>query len=69
MTRIASTAPIMIITMIIATIPYITVVFEAKPVSGVAVGTGVAADELAEKADVEDDGQYALVPSKFAYTV
>jgi len=46
-TRIASTVPIMIITMIIAMIPYITVVFEAKPVSGVAVGAGVAAEELA----------------------
>ena len=31
---ITSTAPIMTITTIIATTPYITVLFEAKPVSG-----------------------------------
>ena len=43
MTRSASTTPIMTITMIIATIPYMSVVFEAKPVSGVAVGAVVAA--------------------------
>jgi len=40
-------APIMTITMIIATIPYMTVLFDAKPVSGVAVGAEVAAGELA----------------------
>ena len=40
-------APIMTITMIIATIPYITVVFDANPVSGVAAGAAVAAGELA----------------------
>ena len=38
----------MTITIITAMIPYISVVFEkAKPVSGVAVGAGVAAGELA----------------------
>ena len=42
-TRIASTAPMMIMTTTIATIPYISVLFEAKPVSGDAVGAGVAA--------------------------
>ena len=36
-------APIMIMTMIIATIPYMSVVFEAKPLSGVADGAAVAA--------------------------
>ena len=41
-TRIASTAPMMIMTTTIATIPYMTVVFEAKPVSGVAAGAEVA---------------------------
>jgi len=35
-------APITIITMIIATSPYMSVVFEAKPLSGVAVGAAVA---------------------------
>ena len=34
-------------TMMMATIPYMTVVFEANPLSGVAVGAGVAAGELA----------------------
>lgn len=36
-------APMMIMTMIMATTPYMRVVFEAKPVSGVAVGAAVAA--------------------------
>ena len=40
-------APIMIITMMMATIPYMSVVFEAKPLSGDAVGADVAAGELA----------------------
>jgi hypothetical protein len=44
---ITSIAPIMIITTIIATIPYMTVLFEAKPASGVAVGAGVGAVALA----------------------
>ena len=40
-TRTATTAPMPTIrTMIMATIPYMTVVFEAKPLSGVAVGAG-----------------------------
>ena len=42
-TSIASTAPMMIITIIIAAIPYSTVSVDAKPVSGVAVGAVVAA--------------------------
>ena len=41
-TRSASTAPIMTMTTMIATIPYMTVVFEAKPLSGVAVTVGPA---------------------------
>jgi hypothetical protein len=41
-TSIASTTPMMTITMIIATIPYMSVLFEAKPESGVAVGADVA---------------------------
>ena len=40
---ITNIAPIMTITMIIAIPMYITVVFEAKPASGVAVGAAVAA--------------------------
>jgi len=47
----------MTITIIIAMIPYVNVAFEAKPVSGVAVGADVAAVELAWKAAVDDDGQ------------
>jgi hypothetical protein len=43
----ASTAPIMIMTIMIATIPYSTVAFDAKPVVGVAVGAVVADAELA----------------------
>ena len=46
-TKTARTAPIMIITMIMATIPYMTVVFEARPVAGVAEGGAVAAGALA----------------------
>ncbi len=46
-TRIASIAPIMTMTIIIAMMPYMTVLFEAKPVAGVAVGVAVAAGELA----------------------
>jgi hypothetical protein len=46
-TSIASIAPIMIMIMAIATIPYSTVVFEAKPVTGAAVGA------------VDDDGELA----------
>ena len=46
-TRIASTAPMMIMTMTIATIPYMSVLFEAKPLSGVADGAGVAGGALA----------------------
>jgi len=42
-TRIASTAPMMIMMMAIAMIPYSTVAFDAKPVVGVAVGAAVAA--------------------------
>ena len=57
MTRSARTAPMMTITIIIAMIPYVNVAFEAKPVSGVAVGADVAAVELAWKAAVDDDGQ------------
>ncbi len=41
-------APIMTITIIMATIPYIRVLFEAKPLAGVAVGGAVAAGELAK---------------------
>jgi len=40
-TRNATTAPMMTITMIIAVIPYIRVLFEAKSDSGGAVGAGV----------------------------
>ena len=40
-------APIMIMTMIMAITPYMSVVFEAKPMAGVAVGGVVAAGELA----------------------
>ena len=54
---IASTAPIMTMTIIIATIPYMSVAFEAKPVSGVAVGAGVAAAGLTAKVDSADDPQ------------
>ena len=43
MTSTARTAPMTIMIMAIATMPYSTVVFEAKPASGVAVGAGVAA--------------------------
>ena len=46
-TSIARTTPIMTITMMIATIPYSSVVFDAKPESGVAVGGAVAPDGLA----------------------
>ncbi len=46
-TKIASTAPMMTITMIIATIPYMSVLFDAKPASGVAVGANVAEGALA----------------------
>ncbi len=46
-TKIASTAPIMIMTMMIATSPYIRVLFEAKPLTGVAVGACVAGALLA----------------------
>jgi len=68
-TRIASTAPMMIMMMAIATIPYMTVVFEAKPVSGVAVGAGVGGAGSTAKVVSEEDGQYPFVPRKFAYTV
>lgn len=44
-TRNASIAPMMIITIIIATRPYMSVLFEAKPLSGDAVGAGVTAAE------------------------
>ena len=54
---IASIAPIMIITMIIAMIPYSTVLFEAKPLAGVAVGAAVAAGAPAETCVSADDGQ------------
>ena len=46
-TRSASTTPIMTITMIIATIPYMSVLFDAKPFNGVAVGANVAEGALA----------------------
>ena len=42
-------APITIMMIAIATIPYMSVVFEAKPVSGVAVGAGDATAGLAQK--------------------
>ena len=50
-------APITIMIMAIATIPYSRVVFDAKPVSGVAAGAPVGAGVLAKKAVVEDYGQ------------
>ena len=46
-TRIASTAPITIMMMAMATIPNMSVVFEAKLVAGAGVGAGVAAGLLA----------------------
>ena len=46
-TKIASIAPMMIMTMMIATSPYMRVLFEAKPLAGVAVGAGVAGGALA----------------------
>ena len=45
-------APIMTITMIIATIPYMSVLFEAKPLAGVADGGDVAGGVAALKAVV-----------------
>jgi hypothetical protein len=53
----ASTAPIMIMTMMIATIPYSTVLFDAKPVVGVAVGAAVADAPITVKLVVSDDDQ------------
>ena len=46
-TRTATMAMPTMKTMIIATTAYMTVVFEAKPLRGVAVGAAVAAGELA----------------------
>ena len=47
MTAIRINAPMTIMMMAMATIPYIKVVCEAIPVAGVAVGGEVAAGELA----------------------
>jgi len=58
----------MIITMIIAAIPYMSVLFEAKPVSGVDVGAGVAAAELAWKYFDAEEQQYDCVPRNVAVT-
>ena len=55
--RSANTAPIMIITMMIATIPYSSAVCVATPLSGVAVGAAVADACIAVKLVVSDDGQ------------
>ena len=49
-TTITITAPMTMMMKAIATIPYMSVVFEAKPESGVAVGAAVAAAALAKKA-------------------
>jgi hypothetical protein len=43
-------APMMTITIIIATTPYISVLFDAKPFNGVAVGAIVAEGAVARKA-------------------
>jgi len=43
-------APMMTITMIIATIPYMSVLFDAKPFNGVAVGANVAGGAVAMNA-------------------
>ena len=43
----ARTAPITIITTMMAMIPYITVALEANPVAGAALGGSVTAAELA----------------------
>ena len=55
MTSNARTAPIMTMTMMIATIPYSTVLLDAKPVAGVAVGAAVATGAPAYMCVVADD--------------
>ena len=53
----ASTAPMITMTIMIATIPYSRVVFEAKLVAGVVVGGVVAAGGMTVKLVVSCDGQ------------
>ena len=55
--RTANIAPMMIITIITAAIPYSTVVVDASPVTGAAVGAGVGAAALTVKADSAYDPQ------------
>ena len=57
MTSIASTAPITIMIITIAMMPYMSVVFEANPVSGVDDGAVVGAATVIAKADSADDPQ------------
>ena len=60
-----ATIPTIITTMIAAT-PNITVLVEANPLSGDAVGAAVAAGKLAQNPMEADDPQYACVPAKVA---
>jgi hypothetical protein len=55
--RSASTMPIMTITIIIAATPNSTVLVDARPVGGAAVGGGVAAAALSVKVDSAFDPQ------------
>ena len=62
-------APITIITIIIATTPNSTVLVDAKPDGGEAVGAGVGGALITLKLVSAVDGQYALVPPNVAVTV
>ena len=56
-------------TMIIATTAYMTVVFEAKPLRGVAVGAGVAEGGLARSCLRRKSRSMTCVPANVAVTV
>ena len=64
--RIASTTPIMTITIITAAIPNSRLEVDAKPVTGAAVGAGVGAAGVTVKDVSAEDPQYEFVLSKLA---